>query len=223
MNDEGIILAIQKFRDTDIIARWICRENGRMDTLARNARRPDSPFHGRIDLYHCCQIQTTAPVHSQLHVLKECRLVSHAGYLGRSLLACEAMAAAASLVESITEKNTPIPKVYEYFHQFIRNLDQACITDLERYYTQFEVQFLLECGVLSERLPEAIALRTGTSGQWVEVPDFARRLELYSNKHLIRQQLSPPLARARFFNHLIRAQRANENRQQEEDKGNSGR
>ena len=58
-NATGLILRTLPLTETSLIVRWLTPEFGRISTVARGARRPQSAFHGKLDLFYeadlnCC-------------------------------------------------------------------------------------------------------------------------------------------------------------------------
>lgn len=49
---EGIILSRRRFSETSWTLRAFTREHGRIDLLAKGARRPKSPLYGRLDIFN---------------------------------------------------------------------------------------------------------------------------------------------------------------------------
>lgn len=54
--DIGTILRLYPLGEYGLIVSWCTREHGLIRTAARNARKPGSDFHGRLDLFHECEL-----------------------------------------------------------------------------------------------------------------------------------------------------------------------
>lgn len=200
--DRAIILATQPYRDHDWIIRWLTESNGRIDTLARHARSPGSPFHGRIGLYNECRIQVTRRRSSGLFVLRECELLNHPDYLGASILRLSAMASASAMVERLTEMETPLGDIYISLKKLLAALAGSDAPGIEGHYTIFEVELLAECGALPGHLPDLLAQRTGAPTHPSPAQDFAIRMKKFGEACLDRQHITLPDVRSRFFDRL---------------------
>ena len=49
---QGLVLRVHPLTETSLIIRWLTREHGRIATVAKGARRPKSPFRGKIVLFY---------------------------------------------------------------------------------------------------------------------------------------------------------------------------
>lgn len=200
--DRAIILATQPYRDHDWIIRWLTESNGRIDTLARHARSPGSPFHGRIGLYNECRIQVTRRKSSGLYLLKECELLNHPDFLGASILRLSAIASAAAMIERLTETETPLGHIYISLEKLLGSLAGSNAAGIEGHYTIFEVELLAECGALPGNLPELLAQRIEAPTLPSPAHDFTMRMRKFGEACLDRQHISLPDVRSRFFDRL---------------------
>lgn len=203
--DQGIVLAMQPFRDSDWIIRWICHETGRMDTLARGARKTGSSFHGRVGLYNRCRISFLRSSRSELHTLKECSLIEHPSHLEKSILGLQAMAAATGMIESLTEKNTPLPEIFESLRTLLTALKNPSPVSIEGFYTRFEVELLKLGGMAPASLPSPLISRISAPEQPSDTDNFTERLGRFTSSLMARQQLTIPESRSRFLRHLSAA------------------
>ena len=48
----GIILRTRPFTETSLVVEWLTEDAGRISTVAKGARRPKSPFIGKLDLFY---------------------------------------------------------------------------------------------------------------------------------------------------------------------------
>src|SRR5580692_11809222 len=111
----GAILRIRPLTETSLIVNWLTREQGRIAAVAKGARRPKSPYRGHLDLFYLTEITFSRSRRSDLHNLREARLLeSHAAL--RLDLGCLRQASyCAALIEQTTELDTPIPGIFELF------------------------------------------------------------------------------------------------------------
>jgi DNA repair protein RecO (recombination protein O) len=118
----GVVLRTRPLTDTSLIVQWLTRDLGRLATVARGARRPKSPFRGQIDLFHLAEISFARSRRSDLHTLREVRLLeSHAG-LRPELAYLQQASYCAALIEQTTETETALPALYDQFTALLREL-----------------------------------------------------------------------------------------------------
>lgn len=118
----GLILRIQPLTDTSLIVGWITPDLGRISTVAKGARRPKSSFAGKLDLFFECEFSFVRSRRSELHILREARLVESHPALREDLDRLQFAAYAASLIQTATETDTPLPEHYALLTDFIREI-----------------------------------------------------------------------------------------------------
>lgn len=121
----GIILRIRPLTETSLIVEWLTAELGRISTVAKGARRPKSSFQGKLDLYYECDLGFARSRRSELHTLREVRLVNTRGSLRKELSRLRLAAYAGSLLERATETETPVPEVYALFKALLDAAEHA--------------------------------------------------------------------------------------------------
>jgi DNA repair protein RecO (recombination protein O) len=121
----GIILRTRPLTETSLIVQWITPELGRISTVAKGARRPKSPFRGKLDLFFEAEFSFVRSRRSELHNLREvstgdlhAELRSELGWLHQASYF-------AVLIEKSTEAETPIPEVYELMRSALGALPRA--------------------------------------------------------------------------------------------------
>src|SRR5271169_4319792 len=70
----GLILRTRPLTETSLIVHWLTPEFGRLATVAKGARRPKSPFAGRLDLFYAADFSFNRSRSSGLHQLREVKL-----------------------------------------------------------------------------------------------------------------------------------------------------
>jgi DNA repair protein RecO (recombination protein O) len=68
---EAILLRKRKFSDTSLIVSWCTELIGCVQTIAKGARRPKSPFAGKLDLFFEAEISIVRSRKTDLHTLAE--------------------------------------------------------------------------------------------------------------------------------------------------------
>ena len=119
----GLILRTRPLTETSLIIQWITPDLGRIATVAKGARRPKSPFTGKMDLFYESQFSFLRSRKSDLHTLKEVKLLNPHSRLRQSLEAITLGSYFAVLVEYASETETPVPELWELFRRAIENLE----------------------------------------------------------------------------------------------------
>src|ERR1051325_5604228 len=147
MSDEratGIILRTRPLTETSLIVQWITVEAGRISTVAKGARRPKSPFLGKLDLYYEIDFSFQRARKSSLHTLREVNLRATRPNLRTDFVALEQAARAGRRIERTTEEDTPVPEIFALFKNF---LDALAKPPLEgTLLLAFEIKLLRELG-----------------------------------------------------------------------------
>lgn len=118
----GIVLRTRPLTETSLIIHWLTPHFGRIATVAKGARRPKSPFAGKLDLFYEADFSFSRSRSSELHNLREVRLRKTNGTLRDDILKLRQAAYAAEFIVQATEMETPLPAVYELFEQFLETL-----------------------------------------------------------------------------------------------------
>jgi DNA repair protein RecO len=120
----GIILRTRPLTETSLIVNWLTAESGRISTVAKGARKPKSAFSGKLDLFYEADFSFARSRRIDLHTLREIALRETRPNLRQDLVYVQQASYAAALIELTTEKETPLPEVYELFSGFLKYLPQ---------------------------------------------------------------------------------------------------
>jgi len=120
----GIILRVRPFTETSLIVEWLSREEGRLSMVAKGARRPKSPFLGKLDLFYEAEFSFQRSRRSELHTLREISLRDTRSKLRENLSSLHAAAYFAVLIEQGVERETPVPEFYELLRDTLNDLLQ---------------------------------------------------------------------------------------------------
>jgi DNA repair protein RecO (recombination protein O) len=124
-NASGLILRTRPLTETSLIVHWLTPDLGRIATVAKGARRPKSPFAGKLDLFHSADFSFTRSRRSELHTLREASLRDMRPTLRTDLSRLQFAAYASACVELTTETETPIPEIFSLVRDFLDHLGQA--------------------------------------------------------------------------------------------------
>ncbi len=169
----GIILRTRPLTETSLIVQWLTPEFGRISTVAKGARRPKSPFGGKLDLFYLADFSFTRSRRSELHTLREVSLRETHAAFRRDLGLLQQAAYCARLVEQTTETDTPLPHVYELMCGFLDHLPKQ--PPQPRNVYAFELKLLNELG-LKPDVPDSrlspgtkTIIQALTHNDWLEV------------------------------------------------------
>jgi len=141
----GLILRTRLLTETSLIVHWLTPTLGRIATVAKGARRPKSPFLGKLDLFYEADFSFSRSRHSDLHTLREVGLREMHGAIREDILKLSHAAYAAAFIEQATETETPLPAVFELLRGF---LDCLCRQKpAAQLVFAFELKLLRELGL----------------------------------------------------------------------------
>jgi DNA repair protein RecO (recombination protein O) len=144
-NATGLILRTRPLTETSLIVHWLTPTFGRIATIARGARRPKSPFLGKLDLFYLADFSFSRSRHSDLHILREVSLREMHGAIREDILKLGHAAYAAAFLEQATETETPLPAMFELLRGF---LDCLCRQKpAAQLVLAFELKLLRELGL----------------------------------------------------------------------------
>lgn len=155
-SSRGIILRTRPLTETSLIVNWLTPEFGRVSTAAKGARRPKSPFSGKLDLFYEADLSFARSNRSDLHTLREVSLRETHAVLRRELGSLQQAGYAAALIEQTTESDTPLPDIFDLFCGFVNHV--AASEAKPRNVFAFELRLLRALGLepdAEEKFPEA--------------------------------------------------------------------
>ena len=141
----GLVLRTRPLTDTSLIVQWLTRDFGRLATVAKGARRPKSPFRGQLDLFHLAEFSFARSRRSDLHTLREVRLIESHAALRPELAYVQQASYCAALIEQTTETETPLPTLYDHFAGLLRELPAHAPRRATVF--AFEIKLLDELGL----------------------------------------------------------------------------
>jgi DNA repair protein RecO (recombination protein O) len=169
----GLILRTRPLTDTSLIVHWLTRDLGRLATVAKGARRPKSPFAGKLDLFYLARFSFQRSRRSELHQLREADLQETHAALRRDVQALQQASYCAALVEQTTETETPVPAIFTLMSGV---LEQLCRHGPQpQTVPAFELKLLAELGLQPDADKEKLKpdlkqiLRVLHSDDWSKV------------------------------------------------------
>lgn len=118
----GLVLRTRPLTETSLIVHWLTPDLGRLATVAKGARRPKSPFQGKLDLFYLADFSFARSRRSELHTLREVSLRETHPRLRQELGYLQQASYCAALVEQATETDTALPGVFDLMSDLLAHL-----------------------------------------------------------------------------------------------------
>lgn len=99
---DGIVLRRIEYSNTSLIVSLYTRRHGKLEIIAKGARRDKSPFHGVLDLANHVQVVYYRHTHGALHTLSECSLLDDFPGLRENIFRFYAASNVLELISSLT-------------------------------------------------------------------------------------------------------------------------
>ena len=119
----AILLRKIKLTESSLIITWFTEAHGKLKTVAKGARRPRSPFAGRLDLFFAAEITFARSRQSELHILREVAVRNSREGLRLEYARTQMAAYFVELVEMTTEFEHAVPEVYDLLRRALDFLD----------------------------------------------------------------------------------------------------
>ena len=142
---QGLILRTRPLTETSLIVQWLTTDAGRIATVAKGARRPDSPFRGQLDLFYLAEFSFSRSRRSDLHTLREVLLRETHTALREQLASLQQACYCAALIEQTTETETPLPTVFKLMTDLLNYLPTRPLQPATTF--TFEIKLLVELGL----------------------------------------------------------------------------
>ena len=126
----AILIRKTLLTESSLIVSWLTEESGFVRTAAKGARRPRSPFSGKLDLFYQCEISFARSRKGDLHALRE----THVSNYRRGLQANYGRVLCASyfarLLELVCEPEAPAPELHDLLRRALDFLDTNDASEL---------------------------------------------------------------------------------------------
>ena len=119
----AILLRKIKLTESSLIITWFTEAHGKLKTVAKGARRPRSPFAGRLDLFFAAEITFARSRKSELHILREVAVRNSREGLRLEYARTQMAAYFVELVEMTTEFEHAVPELYDLLRRALDFLD----------------------------------------------------------------------------------------------------
>src|SRR5216110_1288769 len=142
---EAILLRKRKFSDTSLIVSWCTESLGCVQTIAKGARRPKSPFAGKLDLFFEAEISIVRSRKTDLHTLAEVVLKNPFAGIRSNYLRTQTAAYFVELIEICTERDHREPELFALMRRAFGYLNANDPTS--RSLVHFEAELARIAGV----------------------------------------------------------------------------
>jgi len=156
-NTRGILTRLTKLTDTSLIAHWFTADAGLVKTVARGARRPKSPFAGKLDLFFSGEISLIRARHGSLDTLREVAVENCRDGLRQSWPATLMAGYFCQLAEALVEPGHPEPEIFDLLGRALDHLE--CEPPTLRALRFFEAEIARNLGVSQHPYQSESALR----------------------------------------------------------------
>lgn len=169
------LIRLTRLTDSSLIAHWFSEELGLVKTVAKGARRPKSPFAGRLDLFFGGEIAFQRAKRGELHALREASIRQWREGLRRNYTATLFAAYCCQLLEFAVEPEHPEPGLHDLL---CRALDHAdSVEPGLRALRHYEREMARLLGISHDLREAHLSLRDALGG----LP--ASRVELLERLH----------------------------------------
>ncbi len=121
----AIIIRLTRLSDTSLIAHWFTASHGLVKTVAKGARRPKSPFAGKLDLFFGGEIVISQARRGDLHSLREVCISHWRESLRRSYTATLLAAYFCQLLEAAVEPEHSDPGLHDLLERALNHIDTS--------------------------------------------------------------------------------------------------
>jgi len=141
MKTRGTLIRRSQLTETSLIVHWCTHENGIVKAVAKGARRPKSPFAGKLDLFYLCELEIHPARSGDLHILKDLTIERPRLGLRRNYLQTLAASYFVKLIDLVAEDGTPLPELANLLDRGLNYLedhdaDQRAIVHFERQLSE---------------------------------------------------------------------------------------
>ncbi|MHC4763219.1 MAG: DNA repair protein RecO, partial [Planctomycetota bacterium] len=150
--DQAICIRTVDYSETSQIVTLFTKAGGKIDAIAKGAKRPKSPFDGPLEVFSCGNIVFSQPREAKLATLTEFQQTPAFSQLSKNFFAMNCALLAAELINLMTTHSDPHPELFDDFLQFLKNINKQQPTSGVRRNTLpllilFQLQLLSNVGL----------------------------------------------------------------------------
>lgn len=117
-------MRVTKLTETSSIVRWSTAEFGIIDTVAKGARRSNSRFAGKIDLFFSAELGWQRAKSGRLHYLRECAVADFREGLRRNYPTTLLAGYCCGMLDQVSEPEHPQPELHDLLLRALNHLQQ---------------------------------------------------------------------------------------------------
>lgn len=152
----GIIIRLTRLTETSLIVHWCTQSEGIVKTVAKGARRPKSPFAGKLDLFFESDLSWVRSRKSELHTLREVAVIDYRESLRKRYVDTVSASYFVDLLASVVESDHPVPELYDLLRRGLNYLSDHGAD--QRGVLHFENELAKLLGVRHESMSAAMSL-----------------------------------------------------------------
>ncbi len=118
----AIVTRLTRLTDTSLIVHWFTQNHGLMKTVVKGARRPSSPFAGKLDLFFGGEISLLRARRGELHVLREVAIDEWREGLRQHYSSTLLAAYFGQLLELAVQPEHPEPDIYDLLRRALNHV-----------------------------------------------------------------------------------------------------
>ncbi len=122
---QAIVTRLTRLTETSLIVHWFTADHGLIKTVAKGARRPKSPFAGKLDLFFGGEITFSRARTGELHPLREVVIHQWRQGLRRQYTTTLLAAYCCQLLELAVESEHPDPPLHDLLLRALDHIDTA--------------------------------------------------------------------------------------------------
>jgi DNA repair protein RecO (recombination protein O) len=131
-SDKAICIRAVDYSETSQVVTFFARLTGKIDAIAKGAKRAKSAFGGPIEVLSFGEVRFSGAGKEKLATLTEYDQEPPKGGMRKHLFALDSAVFAAELVNRLTENYDPHVTLYDQFVQFVQDLDDEAVATQRR-------------------------------------------------------------------------------------------
>ncbi len=139
----AIAIRLTRLTDTSLIVHWFTEDHGLIKTVAKGARRPKSPFAGKLDLFFGGEINFQLAKKGELHSLRDVVIHDWREGLRKNYTTTLLAAYCSQLLELAVEPEHPEPELHDLLLRALNHLDSEIPTKRALFHFESELSRVL--------------------------------------------------------------------------------
>ncbi len=158
----GIIIRLTKFSETSVIVHWCTMEHGLIKTVAKGARRSNSAFSGKLDLFFQAELNWVKSRKGELHTLREVAVSQYRENLRKRYLDTLLASYFGELLAHVAELDHPMLELFDLLERGLNYLEKE--GGDKRGFLHYEREMARLLGVEHGQMSGAMAIERAFGG-----------------------------------------------------------